>query len=71
MHLSAAFTHLHRLVHPFLQPQWISSWHAWDASEIVVHSGFQPVVFFFHPQLAGSGSYCIAVRAFSSKWTGI
>ena len=53
MHLSAAFTHLHRLVHPFLQPQLMSSWHAWDASEIVVHSGFQPVVFFYIPNWQG------------------
>ena len=36
VHLSAALTHLHCLVHPFLQPQRISSWHASDASEIVV-----------------------------------
>ena len=57
MLLSAAFAHLHLLVHPFLQPQWISSWHAGDTSEIVVHNGSQPVVFLFHPQLAGSGVY--------------
>ena len=35
---------LHCLVDSFLLPQWISSWHASDASEIVVHSGSHPVI---------------------------
>ena len=60
VHLSTAFTQSHTYI-AFFQPQWISSWHA---SEVVVHSGSHPVVFFFHPQLAGSGSFCIVVRAF-------
>ena len=63
MHLSAALTHLHCLVHPFLQPQWISSWHASDTSEIVLQRGSQPVLVFVHPQFAESGSSCIGVKA--------
>jgi len=61
--MTAALTHLHRLVYPFLQPQWISSWHATDASEIAFQRGSQPVLVFLHPQFAGSGSSCIGVKA--------
>jgi len=66
VHLSAALTRLHHLVHPFLQPQWISSWHATDASEIVLQRGSQPILV-SAPNLQDQEVPTLELRLFSSK----
>ncbi|KAK3878933.1 hypothetical protein Pcinc_016476 [Petrolisthes cinctipes] len=63
VHLSAALVHLQRLVHPFLQLQWISSWQDFEASGNVVQRGCQPVASFIQPQSDGLGNSGFKTRA--------
>ena len=57
VHCSAALTHLHCLLHPFLHPQRRSSWQALIASgRVVQQTSHPPVSFLFHPQSPGDGS---------------
>ena len=63
VHLRAALKHLHLPVHPFLQPQRISSEHDCDASGRLVHTGCHPVWSFFQPQSAGLGRSGSGIRA--------
>ena len=57
VHCNEALTHLHLPVHPFLQPQLISSHIDFIASGRVLHKGVQmPFASSFHPQSPGLGS---------------
>ncbi len=62
VHFNAAFKNLHAPRHPFLQPQWMSSWHDIEASASTDQNGTQVPSSFCQPNKSGEGILGFATK---------